>query len=94
MTGFISAILGRLLAIWIAGLCAWLLVRFGIVIPDAAQSKLVESLVGFVIPILISLYSTFHKLIDAKLNPTDAAAPDVVESDKRSVRQRRASRSL
>lgn len=82
ITEFLSAWLGRVLAIWIAALAAWLLVHFGIAIPVEARTKLVEALVGVVIPILISLYAIVHKLIDRKLNPGDAAAPQLVANEK------------
>jgi hypothetical protein len=92
MIAFVTAWIGRLLAAWIAGFFGWLMVRYGIAVPDAAQTKLVEAIVGVVIPIAISLYAIVHKLIDAKVNPADAAKGREVEDGK--IRANMADRKL
>lgn len=90
MPGWLSAILSRVIAAAFAGFCTWLLSKWGVLIDAETQQKAVE----VVVSVIVAIYAIVHKLIDAKLNPTDAAAPDVVESDKRSVRSRRLSRTL
>lgn len=92
MTEFVTAWLGRILAAAIAGACAWLLVRYGITIDATTQQHLVEALVGIVLPVFVALYGVLHKLIDAKLNPGDAAAPSAVAETKAHARARAAAR--
>lgn len=82
MISFLRPIIGRLIAAWVAGFCTWLAVRFGVVIPEEAQTKMIESLVMWVIPILLTLYSLIHKLVNSKVNPGDGAKPKMVEAQK------------
>lgn len=83
MISFLRPIIGRLVAAWVAGLCTWLAVRFGVVIPEEAQTRMIESLVMWVIPILLTIYSLAHKLINSKVNPGDAATPKMAKLEKR-----------
>lgn len=79
---FISTILGRVLAAWLAGLCTYLAVKWGIVIDSDTQRQFVEHLVGIIIPLLLTLYSIFHKVFNKKLNPGDAASTHLAEREK------------
>lgn len=82
MIALLRPIIARLLGAWIAGVCTWLAVHFGIVIPDEAQTKAIEALVLWVIPTLLTFYSLAHKWISAKVNPGDAATPKMAEKEK------------
>lgn len=87
MKGFITAWLGRVIATGVAVAAGWVLNKTGIAIDAETQTKAVEVVVG----VMLAVYAVAHKLVDAKLNPTDAAAPDVVTHDKVEVHQKRMS---
>jgi hypothetical protein len=74
--------LSRLLAPWIAGLSAWLAVKFGAPLTDEQQEKMVEFLVGIVIPFLLTVYGAAHKLISHATNPGDAASGTLARQEK------------
>lgn len=86
---FIQTWIGRVLAVWIAGLCTWLLVHFGVAVDTAQQKAFVEHLVGVIIPILLTIFSILHKLFDRHFNPGDAASTHIAAKESREAAQLR-----
>lgn len=75
----LSTFLSRVLAAWLAGGAAWLLVRYDILVDTETQKQLVEHLVGVILPVVLTLYAVAHKLVSKKTNPGDTASSHLSE---------------
>jgi UDP-N-acetylmuramyl pentapeptide phosphotransferase/UDP-N-acetylglucosamine-1-phosphate transferase len=71
---FISGIVGSI----VAGAVAWLAAR-GINLDQDSQAKLVEWLVGFILPLFGTIFSITHKTVAKYTNPGDAATSQLAE---------------
>jgi hypothetical protein len=81
MPAFLRPILARLIASVIAAFAAWLNNKYGVTLDAETTSGLVAVMLGsFGI-----VYALAHRLIDAKVNPTDAASPAVAKVEKAEV---------
>lgn len=58
----------------VASLCAWLAIKWGIVVPDTVQADLAANVVGVMLGVFSILYPLIHKVIDRKVNPGDTAS--------------------
>jgi hypothetical protein len=75
MPAFLRPILARLIASVIAAFAAWLNNKYGVTLDAETTSGLVAVMLGsFGI-----VYAVAHRVIDAKVNPTDAASPSVAK---------------
>lgn len=74
MASALQLVLGRLLAAWIAALCIWLAAKYGILIPDDSQVKIVAGTLAVIMALFTTVYSLVHKWLDHHLNPADTAA--------------------
>lgn len=82
--------LSRIIAAWIAGLCGWLMAKYGIGIDPANQAELVGHLVGVIIPVMTTIYAVAHKLLSKKTNPGDAASSHLAERESAETAQLKA----
>jgi hypothetical protein len=71
---FISGIIGAI----VAGLVSWLAAR-GINLDQDSQAKLVEWLVGFILPLFGTVWTIVHKITAKYTNPGDAATTQLAE---------------
>lgn len=71
---FISGVVGAI----VAGFVSWLAAR-GINLDQDSQAKLVEWLVGFILPLFGVVWTLVHKLVAKYTNPGDAATSQLAE---------------
>lgn len=81
MMDFLRPVLGRLAAVLIASLVSWLTAK-GVDVPAETQQAWIEATVGLMLLVFGVVYAVAHKLINTKVNPTDAAAPSAVTAGK------------
>lgn len=67
------AIIGRVAAVLIGGLVAWLAGSFGLEVSEEATVALTEGLTMLGMGVWLISYGIAHKLINRKVNPADAA---------------------
>lgn len=67
--------IARVAASLVAGLAAWLASKYGIVVPEEAKGQLTQAAVAVMMVVWGIVYAITHKVVNTKVNPTDAAKP-------------------
>ena len=75
MPAILRPLLARILAAWMAALSGWAATEVGVEITADEQGALVNVAIG----VAFTVYAIVHRLIDATLNPADAAKPSMAE---------------
>jgi len=77
MIDLLRPFVGRVIAAWIAALSGWLASTVGVEIAPEDQAAVINAGVG----IALTVYAVLHRMIDARINPRDAASPTVAAAD-------------
>jgi hypothetical protein len=69
--------LARVLAAWIAAAAGWVSGQVGVEITPDEQLAIFNAILG----VTLTVYAVAHRLLDARLNPSDAASPSMAERE-------------
>lgn len=78
---FLTPVIGRILAAWIAALASWLMVKYGITISPDNQAGIVGHMVSIIIPAFLTIYAIAHKVLNKHFNPGDAASSHLADKE-------------
>lgn len=74
MVDFLKPILSRVIASWIAALAIYLSAHFNVVLDETTKAQLAAGFLAVIFGIGSTVYAIFHRLVDKRLNPVDAAS--------------------